>query len=212
MFRCYWSVLVVIAAGCSVPSISASDGSSWVMALATPRFDSASQWYGWIEIQQRCRLSSFDMYQWIVRPGIGWRIGNGTSVWVGYAWIETYRPSYSGEHRLCQQMQWAVLPTLGARARIEERFFGRGGELRLRGQLRMVVSVGSVPLILANELFVTAARWERAIPIGYDQNRFQIGTMFHLPSHLQAEIGYMNIVLASGSPCHVITMALIYQP
>lgn len=180
------------------------------MLLAQPALDSAMQWHAWLEYQPRWDWNTLNLYQTVLRPGIGKQLSSALSFWVGYAWIGTFRPRWSGEHRLWQQVQWIANGNLNLRSRIEERFFMQGSELRLRGQARVTIPVYLFRFVVVDELFVTVAGWGRSTPLGYDQNRFTVGVLVPLWHDVRAELSYTNIHYPTKPLQHVVTISFIY--
>ena len=46
--------------------------------------------------------------QSIVRPGVGYKLSDQVSVWLGYAWVRTHPEGqdHTDEHRIWQQLSW----------------------------------------------------------------------------------------------------------
>jgi hypothetical protein len=190
----------------------AADASTWAMFLAIVPLDSAAIWHGWFEGQQRWQLASFDASQTVLRTAIGRNLGSDADVWAGYAWVPVYRPRPRREHRLWQQAQWRI-ERFVLRFRSEERFYERaGGELRLRFQARATLHVGGVPVVLSDEVFVIAARWDRSTPFGYEQNRLQLRALLPLVESVRLELGYLHIHFRNGAMQHVARVSVVYQP
>lgn len=182
------------------------------MLLSLPSLDSEMHWRAWLEYQPRWDIGSLTMYQTVLRPGIGWQSSPEVSLWAGYAWIGTFRPQWLGEHRFWQQVFWTPNSHMSIRARIEERLFAHGTELRIRNQMRVVWPISVVPAIIANELFINAGAWNRSTAVGYDQNRLFVGVLLPLGFGLRVECGYMNIHYRGNRMRHVVAVSVIHQP
>ena len=49
----------------------------------------ASKWQWWMEGQARWFENANHLGQSIIRPGVGYKLSDQLSVWLGYAWIRT---------------------------------------------------------------------------------------------------------------------------
>ena len=83
--------------------------------------------------------------QGVLRPGIGYTVGRGWTVWGGYAYVRTdppYSTSTTTEQRIWEQASWsgAIRTTaLSSRTRMEQRFVSTGSDTGWR--LREFVKV-----------------------------------------------------------------------
>lgn len=189
----------------------ATSPASWVMLLSLAPLDSAHHWRVWMELQPRIEWESRSVYQFVLRPGLGYQPTPSLSVWAGYAWIATYQPREVFEHRAWQQLTW-TLPAGSLRLRTEERFFQTGGQFRLRGMVRSVIPTGMLHLILSDEVFIIPAAWHQAVVAGYDQNRLFIGAQIPLGQSVRAEVGYQNMHYRGNSTRHVVVVSFVHQP
>jgi hypothetical protein len=112
------------------------DGGGWIMLFGqgslAPWSPDLGRLRWWFDLQPRFTEDS-DFEQLLARPGIGYDLGRGASLWLGYAYILTdppTRPSFD-EHRIWQQFLWvAEWGSLGfqSRTRLEQRFVENGSD------------------------------------------------------------------------------------
>lgn len=139
--------------------------------------------------------------QYVLQPGIGYRLDHRFSVWGGYTYFRSEVDGVvsANEHRAWQQLSWNVahwrFATLKSRTRLEQRFRdGRDGtDLRLRQNVRIDARFRFNPrlvFILGNEYFhhLRDTEWTRQ---GYGQNRFYTGLGFDF-RNVRMEALYMN--------------------
>ena len=64
-----------------------------------------SKWQWWMEGQARWFNDASRLGQSIIRPGVGYKLSDQVSVWLGYAWIRTspLEREQTDEHRIWQQ-------------------------------------------------------------------------------------------------------------
>lgn len=139
--------------------------------------------------------------QYVLQPGVGYRLNNRFSVWGGFTWFRSNVADTTliNEHRAWQQLSWNMMhwrnATLRSRTRLEERFRdGRDGtDLRLRQLFRLDARfefMRELSFILGNESFhhLKDTVWTGK---GYGQNRFYTGIGFDL-WNFRMEALYMN--------------------
>lgn len=159
----------------------------------------------WLDLHGRRTASSF---VGIVRPGVGWDLAKGVSVFAGYAWVPTVPDDplaeVSNEHRAWEQ---ALLSTrmdgvqLALRPRLEQRFLAGDPDIALRARawVRAGIPVtGPVSLSVWDEVFLGLNETDWAVA-GFDQNRVFVGPAFALEEHGRVEIGYLNAFLMRDS-------------
>lgn len=167
--------------------------------------------------------------QSIVRPGIGYSLGDSAAVvWAGYGWIRTSPASNRDfdEHRVWQQITWSKSldpATLGFRSRLEQRFLETGSETGWR--LRQLVSLRRpiewsprLSLVAWDELFIHLNDTDWGANSGFDQNRVFFGFGFKSDpdnSH-RVEVGYLNqSVNRSTGPDlsnHILSINIYWSP
>ena len=151
----------------------------------------------WLDLHDR-RGSTGTVH--IVRPAVGWALGEHTTVWMGYAWVPTVfdEAETTNEHRIWQQAIVMGSPveglSLSFRPRLEERFLADedlGLRLRLFGRAGLRLGEGW-GLVVWDELFVQLNEPGWTAPQGLDQNRLFIGPMVQPTPGVRVEVGYLN--------------------
>ena len=151
----------------------------------------------WLDLHDR-RGSTGTVH--IVRPAVGWALGEHTTVWMGYAWVPTVfdEAETTNEHRVWQQAIVTGSPveglSLSFRPRLEQRFLADealGLRLRLFGRAGLRLGEGW-GLVVWDELFVQLNEPGWTAPQGIDQNRLFIGPMVQPTPGVRVEVGYLN--------------------
>ncbi len=178
----------------------------------------------WLDVHYRQTDNFFDRpFQFLFRPAVTYFIKDNLRFNVGYTFVnhfpgkglDTSRP----EHRTWQQIWWNQkypgLTTLQW-LRFEQRYNrkiandvllnGYNSNFRLRYNLSFFIPlngkeiVAKTPFIaIADEVFVNFGK--KIVYNTFDQNRFFVGFGYQFTSHLNAQLGYMNVFQqeASGS-------------
>lgn len=157
----------------------------------------------WLEGVLRLGDDSSRSTQRIFRPGLGYALNDTTSVWLGYAWINTappLSPEALKEQRMWQQLLWVKKyeqSTLTSRLRFEQRFFSNhpvvGWRLRELVKFSLPWSYNSKwSLVGIDEVFVHYSHRKNYTLTGFDQNRFFMGLAYKLNAALSVEVGYLN--------------------
>ncbi len=206
------SLLIVLAALSSgfSPTGNAQtvdDTGLWLAAFGNGSFaqlneDSPLRW--WFDAHYRLRDDTNGFNQSIVRPGLGWSLGNEQALWAGYGWIRTSPLSGDDfeEHRFWQQ--WTAAPSQGDwrflhRSRLEQRWVETGDDVGLRwrqlarGQ-RILNRCPEWSFVLWDEIFFALNDTDWGADAGLDQNRAFIGFGYRRCPHapVRTEIGYLN--------------------
>ena len=154
----------------------------------------------------------------IVRPGIGYRLSPGWSVWAGYAWIPSFTDGGDrrDEHRIWQQaigtLKRGAL-TLSLRGRLEQRM-GDGDDLghRLRTQARLAWTPSNAPvgLVVWDEVFVALNDADWGQRQGVDQNRLFAGVSAPVGGGARVEAGYLFALIdrAINVQIHALAVSL----
>jgi Protein of unknown function (DUF2490) len=176
----------------------------------------------WVDIHYRQTDNFVERpFQFLFRPAVTYFIKDNLRFNVGYAFVnhfpakglETSRP----EHRAWQQIWWnqkySGLTTLQW-LRFEQRFNrkitndtledGYNFNYRLRYNLSFFIPLrgkeiaAKTPFIaIMNEVFLNFGK--KIVYNTFDQNRFFAGVGYQLTSHLNAQLGYMNIFQQEAS-------------
>jgi hypothetical protein len=155
------------------------------------------------DVQVRIGDDASRFSQGIFRPGIGYALGGGWTIWAGYAYIKTdhpYAAASTSEHRICEQVSWGGrvgATALSSRTRMEQRFVSTGSDTgwRLREMVKAVRPLGSASIwsaVVYDEYFANLNSTDFGATSGSDRNRFFIGPGVRLNAAAVMEIGYLN--------------------
>lgn len=163
----------------------------------------------WLEAQERFTNDASRLGQFLVRPGIGYKLDKTTTVYLGYAYVMTdpVGPAKSHEHRIFQQLSFRLLGdgkgvTVTGRTRFEQRMFENqdGTGWRLRHQLRLTAPLAGK---------VRAALWTEPF-IGLNETTFQrdglglwrnfAGVAIPIGKGFTLEPGYLNQYVVRSGP------------
>jgi Protein of unknown function (DUF2490) len=199
---------VLLAVADRVDAQQTEDFGIWLGGFANGRLppslnNDQGSWRLWMDVQARFGDDASRFSQGVLRPGIGYTIGRGWTVWGGYAYIRTdppYSTSTTTEHRIWEQASWsgAIGATaLSSRTRMEQRFVSTGSETgwRLREFVKLVRPVGSQTIwsaVVSDEYFQNLNSTDFGATSGPDRNRFFVGPSVALGKGVLLEIGYLN--------------------
>lgn len=140
--------------------------------------------------------------QYLIRPSVGLKVGDTTTLSLGYAYFHTDPdgPAVFDEHRVWQQAAFRLAGngkgvTLTARSRLEQRWVegSAGAGLRLRQQLRLTAPLsGKARAVAWTEPFIAFndTRWGQRS--GLDRWRNFAGVNAPLSKAVSVEPGYLN--------------------
>lgn len=189
------------------PRALEEDGQAWfnttaIVGLGAPA--ATARWSLWLEGQARLGEDAGRLSQYILRPGIGLRLGDAWSAWAGYARIGSERPfaaRATDEDRGWQQLLWSGRGAgfdLTSRTRLEQRWVETGDDTgwRLRQFAR-----ASHPLRAASpfawvgwdEVFVDLNDTDWGADAGLRQNRLFAGIAWTAAPGARLEVGYLNV-------------------
>ncbi len=207
------------------------DSGQWLALFANGDLDLANtsdQFKWWFDGHTRFFDDSGGFGQSIVRPGIGYALGDRATVWGGYGWIRTSPGSNADfdEHRIWQQITWSEPldpATLGLRSRLEQRFLETGSDTGWR--FRQLVSLRRplqcaprLSLVVWDEFFIHLNDTDWGADGGFDQNRLFVGFGFKRDpaSRNRVEVGYLNqqIDRSAGNDLanHVLSINFYFTP
>lgn len=140
----------------------------------------------------------------ILRPGVGWRVADFLSLWVGYGWVPVFTDGAGTvhEHRIWEQVilqhRTPSRIALQSRTRLEQRFSTAGDDLgwRVREFLRFAWQPSpDVPLggVMWDELFLGLGDTDWGAPGGFDQNRLFLGMFLKAAPWARFEAGYLSV-------------------
>ena len=182
-------------------------GHWWMFMLegpigGAPQAPASFRW--WLDIQPRFLEDVSGLQQGLLRPGVGYVLGERTTVWLGYARIRTASESgpTSHENRIWQQFWWK--PRIGdvalqSRTRLEQRFLDTGARTGWRFRQFVKASWNLQPqsrysLVGYEEVFVDLNDTDFGQSTGFSQNRLFAGLGMGLDGGGRArlEVGYLN--------------------
>ncbi len=158
----------------------------------------------WLEGQGRFGDDATRISQLLVRPGIGYALNNTSSIWLGYAYINTQFPftrAAVDENRIWQQYMWVNNYSWGraiSRTRLEQRFIESvtrtGWRFRQFARIERTFGKNSKAYVaIAEELFVQLNNTRiQGSNTGFDQNRIFIGVGYLPTRNVLFEVGYQN--------------------
>jgi hypothetical protein len=169
------------------------------LGVVTPELKSFKYW---LEGQGRFGNNSSTFSQGVLRGGLGYRVNNDVSLWLGYAFVPTDQPFAKipfDEHDIWEQLLWThkfEAVTLTSRTRVEQRFIPTGNDvgLRLLQQLKAfmpLVCAPSFSLVASDEYFVNLNKTDYGARAGFDQNWVFAGLGYNFNPNIRTEIGYM---------------------
>lgn len=204
------------------------DVGQWSAFFTQDRFSEDSRFKWWFDGHYRLFEDNDGFGQSIVRPGLGVDVGENSTLWAGYGWINTSPiiGDDTNEHRLWQQWTWskAFDPfRIATRTRYEQRLLESSDDvgLRLRQFVRGEKKLGDCSkytFVVWDELFVAFNDTDWGQRGGFDQNRIfaGFGLRKHHDSRWRVEIGYMNQTVNRLGPNdlsnHVLAVNLFRGP
>lgn len=207
-----------------------NDSGTWLALFANGDIRSAhtDRWKWWFDGHARFFDDTNGFGQSIVRPGIGYRLGESATVWAGYGWIATSPaavPTFD-EHRVWQQITWSndlCDTSLGYRSRLEQRFLETGSDTgwrfrQLVAARRPFAQAPNLTFVLWDEVFLNFNDTDWGADGGFDQNRVFVGLGFKFKSDspVRIETGYLNQYV--GRPGrddlsnHLVSVNLYWSP
>jgi len=165
--------------------------------------DDRGSWRLWTDVQLRFGDDASRFSQGVLRPGIGYAVGRGWTVWGGYAYIRTdppYSTSTTNEQRIWEQASWSGAigtTTVSSRTRMEQRFVSTGSDTgwRLREFVKVARPLSTRKVwsaVISDEIFLNLNSTNFGASAGTDRNRFFVGPGVVLNKALVLEIGYLN--------------------
>jgi hypothetical protein len=179
------------------------DGGAWLNLTAEGSIAGKLRWY--MELQPRFQEEGREFSQYLVRPGIHYRLTDKLTIGGGYGYIRTRTDQgYSDEDRIWQQAiyntSWKNNVALSSRTRLEQRFLDDDNDmgwrfrqlLRISRPLSAWPSIPSISPVLWNEVFVGLNNTDWGAKTGFDQNRLFAGFAWQATPKARLEVGYLN--------------------
>ena len=195
------SCLAILLASLMPPNAKAQDTQLWTALLANGDVKEGEPLLLWFDGHARYSDDVGRLGVSIIRPGLGWRVNDKLSLWVGYAHVISRADGRANivDHRIWQQATYPIASgewgNLSGRTRLEQRFLNTGTETahRLRQFVRYTKPItGSKWTVAAwNEIFIGLNDTNAGPQAGYDQNRTFVGLNRRLSSRVSLEGGYL---------------------
>lgn len=192
----------------------------WLGYFNQTRF--SDKWGMWVDVHYRLTDNFADRpFQFLFRPAVTYFIKDNLRVNVGYAYVHHFPGkglnTARDEHRPWQQIWWnqkyTGLTTLQW-VRLEQRFNekvvndvkedGYNYNFRVRYNFSFFVPLKGKEMaphtpfaMLANEVFLNFG--SKIVYNTFDQNRLFVGFGYQFTSHLNAQLGYMNVYQQEAS-------------
>jgi hypothetical protein len=225
--RANFGPLAVVLSICSITAFAQTPAKTvhhrqqaWVAYFNQTRL--TNKWGLWLDVHYRMTDNFADRpFQLLIRPGVTYFIKDNLRATLGYGLIEHYPAkglhTTRTEQRIWQQIAWSQkYPGLATTQwlRLEERYNVKiandakvGGYTytwRTRYNFSFFVPLKGkemapkVPYVmLQNELFLSFGK--NVVYNTFDQNRLFIGMGYQFSSHLNAQLGYMNVFQQNAS-------------
>jgi hypothetical protein len=198
--------LITLQEASPVCADAEQDRGLWLMVASQGSFDQESpklsrlRW--WFDGHARFFNETDGYGQSIVRPGVGWAVTEGSTLWLGYGWIRN-SPAQGpdvDENRIWQQ--WTTGFSLGKaglgwRSRLEQRFLEGSSDVgwRFRQFIKLTRPLAfddRLRLVAYDEIFLALNDTDWGANAGFDQNRFFVGLSWQFVPGRSVELGYLN--------------------
>jgi hypothetical protein len=189
-------------------------GQAWLGYFTQTRF--SNKWGMWVDVHYRMTDNFVDRpFQFLFRPAVTYFIKDNLRVNAGYALVEHFPAkglsTTRTEHRAWQQIWWnQKYPRLTTLQwlRLEQRFNQKivadqktndyTYTFRARYNFSFLIPlkgkeiVAKTPFaVIQNEVFLNFGK--NVVYNTFDQNRLFVGFGYQFTSHLNAQLGYMNV-------------------
>ena len=199
-----WALALVIPLTVHAQSNPQHDFRLWSPIYLTVKLPSS--FLGFMEVNPRFGDDVSEIDQLFFRPALGYQVTDHLSIWQGYAWIGSYQPRFTGEHRSFQQVIYSRKFSsfkLLSRSRFEQRVIDRaeGTALRARTLLRADFPLPKAPswaFVVYDEIFVNVNSARNGPREGLDQNRVFVGMNRKVTNYFNVDVGYQLQALNNG--------------
>ena len=199
------------------------DIQQWNAVAMTSPADDNGKLMLWFDGHVRIVDDASELGTTIIRPGIGYRVGEKTTLWLGYARVTLHPGENIDEDRIWQQVTFPVGNFFGGavsgRTRLEQRFregdSGTGVRLRQFFRWSRPLADSKYSVVAWDELFIGLNNTEGGLRDGVDQNRAFVGLAWQPERRIRAEIGYLNnYIVRSGADQlnHILSLTLFLKP
>ena len=183
------------------PAIAESDVQSWNAIILNGAINEGSPWQLWFDGHLRFKDDAHELGTSIFRPGLGYRVNQDLTLWLGYARITSdVGDNNVDEDRIWQQATFPITHIMGqpltGRTRLEQRLRPNGpGDTghRLRQFVRWATPLNDTwSWVVWDELFIGLNDSDWGQRSGFDQNRFYTGPAWQIDPQWRLEMGYMH--------------------
>ena len=199
--RRLWACLALPAAlYAGAAQATDEDTQAWTVVQASRPIDDGVTLS--IDVQGRFSDDASRLGQLLIRPSIGWRVAEGTTASLGYAYVRTTPPSGidTEEHRGWQQLSYRLAGdgkgvTVTGRTRLEQRWLEGSGDTgwRVRQQLRVTAPVtGEVRAVAWTEPFIGINQTDWGQRDGVHLWRSFVGVSVPISKGVTLEPGYLH--------------------
>lgn len=200
---CFWLMAGVFVFSNNVAHAEIEeDGRLWLNVNAKGKLPvEGLNWYA--EIQPRWREEGKNFDQLLIRPAIFYKLSGKSSIWLGYANVNSHPAgrSTTTEDRLWQQFTYQFDPiadvSITSRTRFEQRWLDNTNDTgyRLRQMIKAARPIASVPnlsWVVSDEYYINANDTDWGARSGFDQNRLFLGGAYKINPTAKIEMGYLN--------------------
>ena len=201
----------------------AADNQLWSAVAMTAQASKDSDWRLWFDGHARFADDAGRLGVSIIRPGIGYRVSDKLTMWLGYARVTIHPGEDIDEDRIWQQATYPLGTVAGGglsgRSRLEQRFRDADNDtgLRFRQMLRWAHPIGESDfgVVLWDEIFVGLNDAEWGQRDGFGQNRAFAGVSYKPSPRIRTEFGYMHNRIRRPGPDqtnHILSLTLFVLP
>ena len=196
-------VICLVALPCNAAARDDAAG-IWLVGSVTGPVseDESTRWLFGFDAQARYVDAGTGINTWLLRPAVGYTLGERTRAWIGYAHfrVRNRAGDLADEDRIWQQLDWKTgvwgNGDLSLRLRLEQRFNSLGSDTRHVGRLRAKYvrpfgNTGRRSLVLAAESFFDLGSSDRGGDAGISQGRLAAGLAWKTGPKTSLEVGYM---------------------
>ncbi|MEJ1240603.1 DUF2490 domain-containing protein [Chryseolinea sp. T2] len=222
-------LIIIVLATFSLPALSQSSAPDkeihsreqlWLGYFNQTRF--SNRWGMWVDVHYRMTDNFVDRpFQFMIRPAVTYFLKDNLRINVGYAFVEHFPAKGMSttriEHRPWQQIWWSQkYPGLSTLQwlRLEQRFVekvvndekvdGYNYVFRARYNFSFFIPLKGKEIVaktpfaaVIDEVFLNFG--DNVVYNTFDQNRLFLGFGYQFTSHLNAQLGYMNIYQQEAS-------------
>lgn len=201
------SVLMLVT-----PARAQDDVQLWTaLSVNGPLGDDDNRFLLWFDAHARYSEDVSRLGVSIIRPGVGYKVNNRLSVWLGYANVLSRADGRDTltDNRIWQQATYTLARgpwgSISGRTRLEQRFLEAGDDTahRIRQTFRISKPLPNSKWTLTawNETFIHLNDTDSGIEAGYNQNRAFVGANVALSKKIKLEGGYLyNNIRRVGAP------------